>query len=180
MSTAKAQFTGAAGVFHLARELALRGINAAVTVGNAPNVDLLASSLCGRRSLAFQVKTSKNAHRRNRYGREGHEWNVSENVIGKHNESFWYAFVDLRETAGPHYDPQVFFVPSKWVAEFVKADFSMFMYFLPATASHLCCEQWDRVKGYLEGDQEAIKWANSWPEQLLVKWGNVEPQATNA
>ena len=58
------------------------------------------------------------------------------------------------------------------LAEFVKPDWSRYMYFLPKTAEELTSERWDMVRGYLAGDPMAIKWANDWPENLLVKWGS--------
>lgn len=116
MSRGRAQFVGAAGQFYLAYGLALREINASLTLGNAPSVDVLASSHDGRYVLPFQVKTSRNAYRRNRYGREGFEWYVNADVIGKHRESFWYAFVDLQEQ-DKTWKPRIFFIPSRWVAE---------------------------------------------------------------
>ena len=170
MVRGKAQLTGAAGQFHVARELALRGINAALTIGNAPSVDVIASSSDGSRALSFQVKTSRSAYRAKRYGHEGFEWDVGASVIGKHSETFWYAFVDLREEDGIC-SPRTYLVPSRWVAEFVKPDWSRYMYFLPSSASDLTAERWDLVLGYMAGEPEAILWATSWPESRLVKWG---------
>ena len=170
MATGKSQFTGTAGQFYVAYELSIREINVAITLGNAPSVDLMASSSDGKRTLSIQVKTSRNAYRRNRYGHEGFEWDVNKGVIGKHHESFWYAFVDLQEN-NETWNPRVFFVPSLWVANFVKSDWSRFMYFLPTTAESLTLNRWDLLKGYLEGNSESIKWANNWPEDKLVKWG---------
>ena len=170
MARGRAQFVGAAGQFYLAYGLAVRQINASLTLGNAPSVDVLASSHDGYHSIAFQVKTSCNAYRRNRYGREGFEWHVGASVIEKHRESFWYAFIDLQEHE-KRWDPRVFFVPSRWVAEFVKPDWSRYIYFLPTTVQHLTLERWDLVQNYLAGNKDAIDWANDWPEQILVKWG---------
>ena len=81
MGTGKSQFTGTAGQFYVAYGLSIREINAAITLGNAPSVDLMASSSDGKRTLSIQVKTSRNAYRRNRYGHEGYEWDVSKSVI---------------------------------------------------------------------------------------------------
>jgi hypothetical protein len=170
MSKGRSQFIGTAGQFYLAYGLAVRDINASVTIGNAPSVDVLASSEDGRRSLSFQVKTSRNAYRKNRYGKEGFEWDVGPSVIGKYRESFWYAFIDLQEQ-NHKWNPRVFFVPSRWVAEFVKADWTRYMYFLPSTAQELTLERWDLVRSYLAGDKKGIKWANDWPKEILVEWG---------
>ena len=170
MGTGRAQFVGAAGQFYLAYGLAARQINASLTLGNAPSVDVLASSHDGKHTLSFQVKTSRNAYHQKRFGHEGFEWYVGNNVIGKHRESFWYAFIDLREhKAG--WNPSVFFVPSRWVAEFVKPDWSQFMYFLPTTAQDLTLERWDLVQGFLAGAETAVDWAKNWPQEKLVKWG---------
>lgn len=170
MATGKSQFTGTAGQFYVAYELSVREINAAITLGNAPSVDLMASSSDGKRTISIQVKTSRNAYRRVRYGHEGFEWDVNKGVIGKYHESFWYAFIDLQEN-GASWNPKVFFVPSQWVARFVKSDFSRFMYFLPKTVENITLERWDILTGYLKGDSKAIEWANNWPEDKLVKWG---------
>lgn len=170
MTTGKKQFTGTAGQFYVAYKLSVREINAAITLGNAPSVDLMASSSDGKRTVSIQVKTSRNAYRLKRYGHEGFEWDVNKGVIGKHHESFWYAFVDLQENVAD-WNPRVFFVPSLWVANFVKSDWSRFMYFLPKTVEDITLERWDILSGYLNGQKDAIKWAKDWPESKLVKWG---------
>lgn len=171
MAQGRSQFVGNAGQYYVAYGLAVRQVNVSITHGNVPSVDLLAASPDGRRAMSLQVKTARNAHRPNRYGREGYEWDAGASVVGNHGESFWYALVDLQESEG-HWTPQVYFVPSRWVAEFVKPTWKRFPYFLPVTVRQDTLERWDLVKGYLKGDNAAIQWANSWPENLLVKWGD--------
>ena len=73
MATGKSQFVGTAGQFFVSYGLSVREINAAITLGNAPSVDLMASSADGKKTISIQVKTSRNAYRRNRYGFEGYE-----------------------------------------------------------------------------------------------------------
>jgi hypothetical protein len=170
MAKGKAQFVSAAGQFYLAYGLAVREISASLTLGNAPSVDVMASSADGRHSLSFQVKTSSNAYQRKRYGNEGYEWAVGAGVIGNYRESFWYALIDLQAHEG-RWNPIVFFVPSRWVAEFVKPGWSMCRYFLPTTVKDLTVERWDLVQGFLAGDKIAIEWSNSWPKDKLVEWG---------
>jgi hypothetical protein len=171
------QFVGTAGQFFLAYGLSIRNINAGITLGNAPSVDVIASSEDGRYSLSFQVKTSRNAYRNNRYGYPGYEWLAGSSVIGKHRESFWYALIDLQEE-NERWNPRVFFVPSRWVAEFVKPDFSQKVYYLSSktgdlqSIENLTLERWDLVQGYLSGDTAAIDWANDWPREKLGQWGN--------
>ena len=170
MAIGKSQFVGAAGQYYVSYGLAVREIHASLTVGNAPSVDILAANASGQRSLSIQVKTSRNSFRNNRYGREGHEWDTGASVIGKCHENLWYAFVDLRED-GSSWNPEVFFAPSFWVGQFVKEDFSRKMYFLPSTANDISKERWDFVSGYLDGDSQVSKWATTWPEEKLVRWG---------
>ena len=166
----KSHYVGASGQYYLAYALSVRQINASLTIGNAPSVDVLASSSDGKHTISFQVKTSRNAYRGNRYGHEGYEWDVGASVIGKHYQSFWYAFIDLQDSE-EGWAPTVFFVPSRWVAEFVKPEWSRKMYFLPTRVKNLTSERWDLVEKYLAGEQSAIDWANTWPTDMLVQWG---------
>ena len=159
MPTGHSQFVGTAGQFFLGYGLSSHYINASITIGNAPSVDVIASSNDGRYSLSFQVKTSRNAYRHRRYGHEGYEWDVGSSVIGKYNQSFWYAFIDLCENK-KKWNPNIFFVPSRWVAEFVKPNWSRYMYFLPKSVEDLTLNRWDLIEGFLKGDQIAINWAN--------------------
>nr|WP_315597684.1 hypothetical protein [uncultured Cupriavidus sp.] len=177
MAQAKSQFIGAAGQFYLSYALAARHINVSLTLGNAPSVDALASSSDGRRTMAIQVKTAKSAKKK-RYGRLGYEWYVGGAVIGKHAESFVYALLDFK--GDMTMQPDVFFVPSRWVAEFVKPGWKMFLYFLPATAEieALTKNRFDLVQQYLAGQSAALEWVNAWPEDKLIKWGR--PQVVNA
>jgi len=136
MAIGASQFTGTAGQYYVSYGLAVRNIHASLTVGNAPSVDILAASPNGERALSIQVKTSQNAYRKCRWGREGHEWDAGGSVIGKCYPNLWYAFVDLRND-GKGWCPEVFFVPSFWVGQFVKEDFSRKLYFLPSTADDI-------------------------------------------
>lgn len=171
MAQGRKQFIGIAGQHYLVYALAIRDIHSSLTQGNAPSVDVLASSHDGRCTLAFQVKTSPNAYRRNCYGREGYSWPVGAGVIGKYWESFWYAFIDLQESQG-RWNPRVFFVPSQWVAKFVKPSWKFHPYFLPMTGVDLTLERWDVVVGYLSEKPDAIAWANDWPQDRLCEWGD--------
>ena len=177
MATGRSQFVGAAGQYFVSYGLAVRQIHASLTVGNAPSVDILAASALGQNSLSIQVKTSRNAYRGCRYGREGHEWDVGTSVIDKCHVNLWFALVDLRE-GDSCWNPEVFFVPSFWVGQFVKQDFSRKLYFLPSTADDISKERWDYVSRYLSGDLDVAAWATTWPEEKLVRWGQpAEPCA---
>ncbi|MGM0783612.1 MAG: hypothetical protein ACQEUM_05845 [Pseudomonadota bacterium] len=169
MTKAKSQFVGAAGQYYVCYELARRGIHASLTVGNAPAVDIVAAKADGSRSLSIQVKTSRGAYRRRRYGREGCEWDVGAGAIGKHSPMLWYALVDLQKGSGQ--PPRVFIVPSFWVSEFVLPSFSRKVFFLPATAWELTEARWDRLVACLDGEPESDDFATHWPADRLVRWG---------
>jgi hypothetical protein len=170
MGIGKSQLTGATGQYYVAYELSLHDLCATLTIGNAAGVDILVSKDQGLNSLSIQVKTSRNAWRRNRYGSEGYEWDVGSSVINKQSTSFWYALVNLNESKDGC-KPEIFFVPSKWVAEFVKPTFSRKIYFLPMTASSLCKHKWENIRDCLDNKQDAIAFASTWPEDKLVRWG---------
>lgn len=170
MPAGRTQFTGASGQYFVAHGLSLRDLCATITIGNAPGIDILVSADGGLSTMGIQVKTSRNAYRSSRYGREGYEWDVGANVIGKQSAIFWYAFVDLQAT-DDGWNPQVYFVPSKWVAEFVQPDFSRYVYFLPMTAVDLCHNKWDNIKKVLEQEESILHFAATWPDDKLVRWG---------
>lgn len=175
MGAGKSQYIGAAGQYFVAYGLSLRGANAWLTVGNAAGVDIMVSPDGGLSTLSIQVKTSRNAHRRNRYGSEGYEWDVGASVIGKQSPSFWFAFVNLQESE-TGWEPEVYFVPSKWVAEFVKPNWARFLYFLPGIGADLCRNKWELIPKFLSGDTSVANMASSWPEDKLVRWGVVGNQ----
>lgn len=169
MAVARSQFIGAAGQYYLSYALAARNINASLTLGNAPSVDVIVSSGDGKRSMAIQVKTATSA-RKKRYGNVGYEWYVGSGAIGKFGESFLYAFLDFKGDLTSQ--PDVFFVPSQWVGRFVKPGWSMYLYFLPATPGmKITKNRWNLLEGYLSGDLAAIEWANCWPKTELIEWG---------
>lgn len=168
----KTKFIGKAGPPHVAYKLARRNLYVGLTLGNMPNVDLLASSNDGLKSVTIQVKTSKGAYRKKRYGHEGYEWDVNTKVIGRHSPVFWYVFVDLKRNE--HEEPDVYVVPSKWVADFVKPEWSRKMYFLPKAAADLTRNKWGIIDDVLNGNEEVLKWASKWDDELLIRWGSQE------
>ena len=175
------QFAGAAGQYHVAYCLAVRNIHAAITLGNAPDIDVLASNVSGSRLLSLQVKTARSAYRRKRYGFEVCEWDVNKRIIGRGSPSLWFAFVDLQENQGV-WKPRTFIVPSMWVASFVKPDWSRKMYLLKSSLWSECEERWDRVTRYLAGnDPDIEEWCSTAPDRALDwDWPPTEPQPEEA
>jgi hypothetical protein len=174
MPKGKRQFVGLCGAYYVAYCATGRCVHSALTVGNAPNIDVLLSAVDGARLLALQVKTSRNAHRPNRYGRELREWQVGPSLAKLRNDSLWYAFVDLREKGGM-YHPEVFLVPSHWAAGFcLDSNFDTpweqwghKWYWLLKEIESECKERWDQVEKFLVGDEEVLRWVRGVPAESL-------------
>ncbi|MDR5591900.1 hypothetical protein [Christiangramia sp. SM2212] len=170
----KSKFIGEAGEHFVAYKLAQKQYYVGLTLGNMPDVDLLLSSHSGLKTISIQVKTSGWAYRRNRYGSEGYEWDVNTSVIGRHSTTFWYLFVDLK---GEQSEPDVYVVPSKWVADFVKPSFSRKLFFLPKGAADITRNRWDILERIFQEDEEILKWATTWDHENLVRWGPKSEQS---
>ncbi len=159
----RAQFIGAAGQHYVAYCLSVRGIHAAITLGNVPDVDLIIAKPDGSVALSIQVKTSSGAHRPKRYGKELCEWDVGGAAVNRFSDHLWYAFVDLQESAPSSWNPRVFLVPSLWVGKFVKEDWSRKMYMLPTEAWPQCLERWDRINAFFNEETETLNWCRNIP-----------------
>lgn len=166
---AKSKFIGEAGEHYVAYKLARKNLYVGLTLGNMPHIDLLLSSNSGLRSISIQIKTSKGAYRRKRYGHEGYEWDVNKGVIGRHSTDFWYAFVDFKWDENE--EPDVYIIPSLWVSEFVKPEFSRKMYFLPKAAADLTRNKWNILEDALKENEKTFEWASTWDAELLIRWG---------
>lgn len=164
----KSKFIGEAGEHYVAYKLARKEYYVGLTLGNMPNIDLLVSSKEGLKSISVQVKTSNNAYRKKRYGNEGYEWDVNTSVIGRNSLDFWYLFVDLK---GNDNEPDIYIIPSIWVSEFVKPEFSRKMFFLPKAAADLTRNNWSILEKYFNNDSETLDWASKWDDENLIKWG---------
>ena len=167
MAKGRSQFVGTAGEYYVAYCLAVRNYHASITMGNAPNIDILVSSADGIKQNALQVKTSRNAFRNKRYWHQIWEWDVGVSAINRKCENLWYAFVNLQETED-RWSPEVFIVPSLWVSSYVKPEHSRKMYFLMGTAKELTHERWDLIEKYLNKKKEAVDWATTNPHE--ARW----------
>src|SRR5579871_3950711 len=92
--------TGAAGVYFVASYLAYRNIHVSITFGNAPAVDVLASSADGTRTVAIQVKTTEYALRHRGRGADKepdhYEWDAGHKAATVARIGLIFAFVDLK------------------------------------------------------------------------------------
>ena len=169
MGRGRSQFVGTAGQYYVAYCLSIREKHAVTTMGNAPDVDIIVAAPNGSKTLSIQVKTSRYAHRPNRYGYELREWDVGPSAPDLAHENLWYAFVDLQEeeTQETHrWKPMVFLVPSRWVANFVQKDWSRKMFLLRREAWPLCEEKWERIDAYFRDDEERLNWCRNVPEEV--------------
>ncbi|HPS21668.1 MAG TPA: aspartate ammonia-lyase [Candidatus Paceibacterota bacterium] len=103
--------TGASGEYFVAAELSRRGWIATITLKNTPNIDILATTINGNRTLNIQVKTRSISNRQGWILNKG-----IENLVSKDN--FYIAFVDL---VGKEEKPDYYLIPknifAKWIAK---------------------------------------------------------------
>jgi|SRR3989344_6285731 len=102
--------TGVAGEYFVAAELSRRGWITTLTLKNTPNIDAIATTPDGKRTLNIQVKT------RSIWNRQGWILNKGiEKIFSVNN--FYIAFVDL---VGIDEKPDYYLIPhnifAKWIA----------------------------------------------------------------
>lgn len=168
MNKGKSNYIGCAGEYFVAYSLSVRGHLVSITNGNVPNIDIIVTSIEESNFISLQVKTSRNAHRNNRYGREVWEWDVGPSSIGFKKDHFWYAFVDLKVDNQQNLLPDVFFVPSFWVATYVKPEHSRKMYLLPADAKKYTLNRFDLIDKYLKEGVNSNPYIKKVP--IEAKW----------
>ena len=103
--------TGVSGEYFVAAELSRRGWIAVLTLKNTPNIDVIATTPDGSRTLNIQVKTRSIGNRQGWILNKG-----IETVLPGNN--FYIAFVDL---VGENEKPDYFLIPknlfAKWIAK---------------------------------------------------------------
>jgi hypothetical protein len=166
MANGKSQFYGLAGQYYVAYCLAIRHLHAAITMGNAPHVDILVASPDGSGSLSLQVKARWSGCRCKWYGHEVWQWDVGAGAVGLHSPTLWYAFVEFENQVDVR--PTVFLVPSLWVADTIRADWTRMIYPLKIECEKLCKERWDLIPKFLAGDPDALAWATTMPPEAKL------------
>ena|SRR5579872_522105 len=101
---------GVAGEYFVAAELSRRGWIAVLTLKNTPNIDLIATTLDGRRTINMQVKTRSIGNRQG--------WKLSRSIETLvPAENYYIAFVDL---CGMDAKPDYYLIPknlfAKWIS----------------------------------------------------------------
>ncbi len=102
----KNYFTGMAGVYFVASELSSRGYIAAVTTGNAPGVDIIASTPDLKKTFNIQVKT-------NSVDGTQSFWLINEKSKKLVSPNHVYVFVNMKEKS----NHDIYIVKSKTVAD---------------------------------------------------------------
>lgn len=119
-----AALVGAAGVYFVAAQLSASGLQCALTLGNAPNVDILVSDLAGSASVSLQVKTAADALRWRGQGdekkRDHYEWSIGWKCVDLcPAPNLLFALVDLKGFGErPDVVPDVFIVRSQVIADY--------------------------------------------------------------
>lgn len=106
------------GEFAVLSQLALRGIDANLTLGNTKSVDIIASDPQTGKMFKVEVKTSYNS--KPSYSKMfGHTfgWMMSEKHEIITDPSLFYCFVNIEKEANAF---RFFIIPSRVVAKFVK------------------------------------------------------------
>jgi hypothetical protein len=117
------QLLGTCGVYYAMSRLAFQEVHASCTFGNAPHVDILASSKDGSKSVSLQVKTAKYAKRfrgrgNNKFLHE-YQWYLGFKAARASFPNLFMIFVDLNI-----YDkdsrPDCYILPSHVVSDHCK------------------------------------------------------------
>ena len=120
-----------AGEFATLSQLALRGYDANMTLGNTKMVDILVSDPETGRMYRLEVKTSGyrrsggGAGKRSKLFGHTYTWIMSKKHETLIDRSLFYCFVNLAEKDGASF--RFFIVPSKVVAEYVSAQHELWL-----------------------------------------------------
>ena len=100
--------TGSAGAFHVAAQLAQRGWDTSLTIGNTPRTDVLAQHATHQRLIAVQCKTST--------GSQDFVLSVSCESPSPPGRDEWFVLTTLRE---PDARPEFYVVPRNVIAAYL-------------------------------------------------------------
>jgi hypothetical protein len=103
------QLSGIAGEYYVAAELSRRGYLAAITLRNSDGVDILASSIDGKKLISIQVKSTQGKRR----------WILNKKVEEDAVKNKYFAFVHLPNKINEQ--PEFYIVSSKTLANKIYA-----------------------------------------------------------
>lgn len=148
------QFISTAGTYYVMYKLAMNQIHASCTFGNAPHVDILASSIDGSKSVAIQVKSSTCAIRwrgRGKIKKVDHlEWNLGYSAAKTSFENLFFIFVDLEDDYSG--GTTVYIAPSSFIFNYCKPwvdDVKWVRLHIPIIEMEPFKENWEIIKNAL-------------------------------
>lgn len=146
MTTDKA-LVGNAGEHYVAYQLSEREYAVGLTARGTEGIDLLAANPKTGKSIAIQVKTTRNAYDFNKSGEEWWKWRISEKSVARQPEkTFFWIFVDLRRGSGK--PPDIFIVPSSNLKRDMRSDYPGWYYLEKDNASKFK-NSWDLIEDAL-------------------------------
>jgi hypothetical protein len=110
---------GAIGEFYVASFLSAMGLVVALPRSGVPSSDLLVTTFEGHKTLSLQVKTSLWPMTKSNKWENYWSWHVSNKARECCGDNFWYVFVNAYNWPDSGNQPDIYFVPSKIVAETV-------------------------------------------------------------
>ena len=118
-----------AGEFAVLSQLALRGIDANMTLGRTKGVDILASDPTSKRMFKVEVKTnyrsSRSAGGNSRlFGKFISAWMMNEKHEDIRDKDLFYCFINISEDTKKF---RFFIVPSEVVADYVKTQHKLWL-----------------------------------------------------
>ncbi|PIS13559.1 MAG: hypothetical protein COT67_01100 [Candidatus Tagabacteria bacterium CG09_land_8_20_14_0_10_41_14] len=144
-------FTGITGEHFVAAEISKRGAIATITLKNVPNIDILSSSIDGKRTANIQVKTG-------RLTTGG--FIVGHNPMKTLGKNFFYIFVFLKDDGESEY----WIIPQAIVAETAEIDYQKWIKGRPAKSKEAPRTfQWKYLKS-----KNFQKYHNNW--KILGLW----------
>ncbi|PIP29725.1 hypothetical protein COU12_01165 [Candidatus Jorgensenbacteria bacterium CG10_big_fil_rev_8_21_14_0_10_54_38] len=127
-------FTGIAGEYFTAAEISKRGGIATITLKNTPDIDILASSADGKKTVSIQVKAGRLTTGGFIVGRE---------KMRSFGRSSFYVFVSLKEGAEKGY----WIIPQSVVARITESDYQRWIKGRPARSKRAPRTfQWKHLK----------------------------------
>ena len=111
---------GAIGEFYVASFLSAIGLVVALPRGGVPSSDLLVTTSEGHKTLSLQIKTSLSPINESKKYGDYWSWEVTKDARNDKGESHWYVFVNAWNWPDYKESPDIYFVPSKVVADIVK------------------------------------------------------------
>jgi hypothetical protein len=120
VAKASTAIIGACGEHYVAGYLSGFHLIVAMPRAGIPGSDMFVSEVKGGRAIRLQVKTGTQATKRDKSAGPIYLWSTNYSAIERTDRDLWYAYVWLKGWPEADSLPEVFFVPSKAVVEWLK------------------------------------------------------------